>query len=62
MTTTFRAAYWISADKQASVRLTPEKLQALRDDDLLSVASLEAQEIGLVREPGDDILVGDWTE
>ena len=61
MSTTYRAAYWISADKQAEVRLTEESQAALPDADLIAAAVKTAEEVGL--EIGDgSIEIGAWTE
>jgi len=58
---TYRAAGWVSADKQASVRLTTEEQSNLSDDELLSEAKKEAESIGL--EIGDgEIVISSWTE
>jgi hypothetical protein len=57
----YRAAYWLSADRQASVRLTTEEQAHLSDDDLIAAALAEAEEAGL--EIGDgEIRVGEWRE
>lgn len=61
MTNTYRAAMWISEDKQATVRLTLEDQAALTDDELLDAAKAEAENVGLVLE-GGEIIVTTWTE
>lgn len=62
MTTTYRAAYWISADRQATVRLTTDDQAHLSEDALMAAALAEAETVGLQRAEGDDILIGDWAE
>lgn len=58
---TYRAAYWLSADKQADVRLTDRTQADLPDDQLLAAAMATAAEVGL--EIGDgSIEIGDFTE
>lgn len=60
-TATYRAAYWISTDKQATVRLTTEDQSNLSDDGLMAAAEAEAENAGL--DIGDgQIEIGDWTE
>lgn len=59
--TTYRAVFWISADRQAEVRLTSEEHASLSDADLLVVAQATIDETGL--EVGDgSIEIGDFTE
>lgn len=59
--TTFRAAYWIAADRSGEVRLTSEDQAHLTDAELLAAAEAEAQAIGL--EIGDGAIeIGDWKE
>jgi len=58
---TYRAAGWISADKQASVRLTTEDQAALPDAELLAAAKAEAESVGLELE-GGEIVITTWTE
>lgn len=61
MTTTYRAACWISADRQAEVRLTSEENASLSDAELLVVAQATIDETGL--EVGDgSIEIGEFTE
>jgi hypothetical protein len=61
MTTTYRAAYWTSADKQASVRLTCEEDAQLPDNELILVARRCASENSVDLNEGE-IEIGDWTE
>lgn len=58
---TYRAACWISADRQAEVRLTTEEHSHLPDDELLKVAQRFIDETGLVVGDGS-IVIGDFTE
>ena len=61
MSTTFRAVYWISADQQATIRLTTEAQASWSDEDLMAAAKAEAEYADL--EIGDGgIEIGDWTE
>ena len=61
MSVTYRAAYWISADRQGEVRLTEEAQANLPDAELLEAARKMAEEVGL--EIGDgNIEIGAWTE
>lgn len=61
MTNTFRAAGWLSKDKQASVRLTTEDQSNLPDDELLDAAIKEAENVSL--EIGDgEIIISSWSE
>lgn len=61
MRNTYRAACWISADRQAEVRLTSEEHAALPEAELLAVAQVTIEEIGL--EIGDgSIVIGDFAE
>ena len=59
--TTYRAAGWVSSDKQSSVRLTTEEQSNFSDDDLIKAAMEEANNVGL--EIGDgEIIVSLWSE
>ena len=59
---TYRAAYWISADGQSSVVLTlPERGVGSPDADLLAAADIEIAAVGLIREDGDEVRIGNWT-
>lgn len=61
MSTTYRAAYWISEDRQSTVRLTTEEQAALSDQDLMAAAKNEAESACL--EIGDgSIEIGNWAE
>lgn len=60
-TITYRAAYWLSDDKQADVRLTTEDQQHLSEHKLIEAAKAEAEKIGLDL-AGGEIVVGQWTE
>lgn len=61
MSITYRAAYWISEDRQATVRLTTKEQATMPDENLMTDAQDEAESIGL--EIGDgSIEIGDWTE
>lgn len=58
---TYRAAYWISKDRQNEVVLTAPADAGLSDDALEAEALAEAARQGL--EIGDgSIEIGDWTE
>ena len=59
--TTYRAAYWISADGQSTVCLTTEDQTGLPDDALLAAAQAFIDDTGLEREEGDRIVIGDYT-
>jgi len=59
--TTYRAAYWISDDGQAEVRLTGEADAHLDDDALLAKARDEAIREDVSLETGR-LVVGEWTE
>ena len=59
--TTYRAAYWVSADRQADVVLTTPEQSGLSDAELLAAAEREAISEGLEREEGDDIKIGSYT-
>jgi hypothetical protein len=60
--TTFRAAFWVSADGQSSILLTDDGIANESDDALLTAAKGEMEYTGLVREDGDRIVIGDWSE
>ena len=55
----YRAAYWVSADGQASIVLTLPEHSAMTDDTLLSEALGVIESASLVREDGDRIIVGE---
>lgn len=59
MTTTYRAAYWISADSQSDVRLTTESQQHLSDEQLMEAALSEAESCGLEMSDGR-ICIGEY--
>lgn len=58
---TYRAAYWISEDKQSSVVLTTEDQAELPEAELLAAAQAEADSVGL-EIGGGEIAIGDWAE
>jgi hypothetical protein len=58
----YRAAYWISADGQSDFVLTSEDMSKMSDTDLTAAALCEIHVIGLIREDGDRIVIGDWSE
>ena len=60
--TTYRAAYWMSADRTSDFRLTGESDAGLSDDALMRLALAGIEEMGLEREDGDDIAIGEYTE
>lgn len=61
LTTTYRAAAWISSDCQATVRLTRPEHSSLPDSELLTEAHAEAQRLSL--EPaGGYIYICAWKE
>ena len=60
MTNTFRAAYWIAADGQSDVLLTPEEMAGESDAVLMAEAERMIDETGLQREDGDQIVIGEW--
>lgn len=62
MSTTYRAAYWLAADRQSDVRLTTEQQSGMSDEDLMKAALACAADIGLEREDGDQIVIGDYTD
>ena len=62
MTLTYRAAYWMAADRTGDVRLTTESDAGLSDDALMCLALAAIEETGLEREDGDDIIIGEYTE
>lgn len=62
MSTTYRAAYWLAADRQSDVRLTTEMQSGMSDEDLVKAALACAADIGLEREDGDQILIGDYAD
>jgi hypothetical protein len=43
MTSPYRAVYWISSDRQATVRLTGKDQAELSDEELLALAVAEAR-------------------
>lgn len=57
----YRAAYWLSDDGQAEVRLTSPDDAGLADEDLLAEARAEAARTGTDLATGS-LVVGDWTE
>ncbi len=62
MTTTYRAAYWISDDRQGEIVLTTAEQASLPDDDLLASARAEAQAHAPWALESGEIRIGDWTE
>lgn len=62
MTATYRAAYWVSADGHSDVRLTTEDQAGMADADLTAAALRCAADVGLEREIGDRIVIGEYTE
>lgn len=61
MTTTYRAAYWLSADRQGQLVLTSPEQSHLSDEELMAAALREAEENGLDVSKGD-IHIGEWKE
>jgi hypothetical protein len=61
MTITYRAAYWISADKQSSVVLTTPDQDHLNDETLFRMGLQEAAKAGLEIGEGE-IVLGNWKE
>ena len=59
--TTYRAAVWLSLDKQSEVRLTSEDESHLSDDDLKAAAQKCMDEIGLEMGSGS-IVITEYTE
>lgn len=60
---TFRAAYFLSFDKQASLLLTGEDEAHLSDADLIAAAERCWLESGTSLEDMDgEIVIGEWTE
>jgi hypothetical protein len=59
--TTYRAAYWISADGQADLALTTPDMRHDCDEALMIEALRVLEETGALREDGDRILIGDYT-
>ena len=55
----YRAAYWVSADGQASIVLTLPEHSAMTDDALLNEAQSTIESASLIREDGDRIIVGE---
>lgn len=52
--TTFRAAFWTSADGQSEILLTDESQSDLSDGDLMDAAKAELDSIGWPSEPAVD--------
>lgn len=61
MSRTYRAAYWISEDRQGSFVLTGPEHADLPDEALVAEATQELRRAGQPEEPGR-IEIGDWTE
>lgn len=63
MTTTFRAAYFISNDNQREVLLTGPAHSELPDDELEAIARTEWDEyVGGDLDAEGSLVLGDWTE
>ncbi len=62
MTTTYRAAYWISDDRQGELVLTSRDESGLTDDELLAAARAEAKEHAPWALESGTIKIGPWTE
>ena len=62
MTDTFRAAYWISADRQGEVLLTGPEHATLSDERLLDVARAEMVNAEITEADGGAIEVGMWEQ
>ena len=60
MTDTFRAAYWISHDREGQVLLTGREHATLSDDRLLDVARAEMVNAEITEADCGDIVVGMW--
>jgi hypothetical protein len=61
MTTTYRAAYFLSTDTQGEVVLTTETQSHLSDAELVAAAQHVAEDVGLDLS-GGAIVIGDWRE
>jgi hypothetical protein len=59
--TEYRAAYWISDDRQGEVRLTGPEHRHLSDADLVAEAKAEIARAG-VQAVGGAIKIGSWVE
>lgn len=58
---TYRAAYWVSEDRQAEVVLTTESHAELPDHLLIAEAAKAANAVGVDLSTGE-IVIGDWTD
>lgn len=59
--TGYRAAYWISDDRQGEVRLTGPEHRHLSDAHLLAEATAEITRASM-QIAGGEIAIGDWVE
>lgn len=57
--TEYRAAYWISEDRQSEVRLTGPEQRHLSDADLIAEARAEMARAG-IQAVGGAIKIGSW--
>ena len=60
-TTTYRACYYLSADRQGEIVLTDRSQSHLDDDALIEAARSEMESVGLDLD-GGSLVVGDWRE
>ncbi|MCZ6507092.1 MAG: hypothetical protein O7A04_03450 [Acidobacteria bacterium] len=61
ITSTYRAAFWISGDGQAEVVLTSPEESHLPDDDLMLAAKLAAKNDAVDLSSGR-VEIGEWAE
>ena len=62
MTDTFRAAYWISGDRQGEVLLTGPEHATFSEDLLLDVARAEMVNAEITEADGGAIEIGAWDD
>lgn len=60
-TTTYRACYLLSADRQGEIVLTNRAQSHLDDDALMQAARSEMESIGMDLD-GGSLVIGDWRE